>query len=70
MNENRKHRYSVAPTSTITPTPTMTIENLRAIIYASNPESPQYEPKSTAYAEFPEAVQPLISSHAVRNLNI
>ena len=50
---------SIPPTPTITPTPTWTIDNLRAIIYASNPESPQYDPKSTVYAEFPEAVKQL-----------
>lgn len=47
------------PTPTITPPLTPTIDDLRAIIYASNPESLQYDPKSTAYAEFPEAVKQL-----------
>jgi len=44
-----------------------TIDDLRAIIYASNPESPHYDPKSTAYAEFPEAVKQLstMGSNAV-----
>ena len=49
----------VPPTPTITQTPTLTIDDIRAIIYASNPESPQYDPKSIAYAEFPEAVKQL-----------
>jgi hypothetical protein len=49
----------VPPTPTIAPTPTLTIDDIRAIIYASNPESPQYDPKSTIYAEFPEAVKQL-----------
>ena len=49
----------ILPTPTITPTPTLTIDGIRAIIYASNPESPQYDPKSTPYAEFPEAVKQL-----------
>ena len=49
----------VPPTPTIAPTPTLTIDDIRAIIYASNPESPQYDPKSTVYAEFPEAVKQL-----------
>jgi len=49
----------ILPTSTITPIPTLTIDDIRAIIYTSNPESPQYDPKSTAYAEFPEAVKQL-----------
>ena len=49
----------VPPASTITPTPTLTFEDLTAIIFASNPESPLYDPKSTAYAEFPEAVKQL-----------
>jgi hypothetical protein len=46
-------------TPTITPTPPLTIDHIRAIIYASNPESPQYDPKSTAYAEFSKAVKQL-----------
>jgi hypothetical protein len=45
---------------TITPSPTLTIDQLRAIIYASNPQSPQYDPKSAAYAEFPEAIKQLL----------
>jgi hypothetical protein len=49
----------VSPTSTIAPTPTLTFDDLRAIIDASNPESPQYDPKSIAYSEFPEAVKQL-----------
>ena len=49
----------VPPASTITPTPTLTFEDLTAIIFASNPESPLYDPKSTAYAEFPEAIKQL-----------
>jgi hypothetical protein len=49
----------VPPTPTIAPTPTLTIDDIRAIIYASNPESPQYDPMSTVYAEFPEAVKQL-----------
>jgi hypothetical protein len=49
----------VPPASTITPTPTLTFEDLTSIIFASNPESPLYDPKSTAYAEFPEAVKQL-----------
>ena len=49
----------VPPTPTIAPTPTLTIDDIRVIIYASNPESPQYDPKSAVYAEFPEAVQQL-----------
>jgi hypothetical protein len=50
---------SVPPTSTITPTPTLTIDDIRAIIYASDPASPQYDPKSTAYADFPDAIKKL-----------
>ncbi len=50
---------SILPAPTITPSPTLTIDHIRAIIYASNPESPQYDPKSTAYAEFSEAVKQL-----------
>ena len=44
-----------------------TIDDLRIIIYGSNPESPQYDPKSTTYAEFPEAVKQLsmMGSNAV-----
>ena len=49
----------ILPTPMITLTPTLTIDDIRAIIYASNPESPQYDPKSIAYAEFPEAVKQL-----------
>src|SRR5689334_19863981 len=49
----------IPPTPTIAPTPTLTIGDIRAIIYASNPESPQYDPKSTAYADFPKAVKQL-----------
>ncbi len=49
----------IPPTPTITPTPTLTIDDIRAIIYASNPESPQYDPQSTIYAEFPEAIKQL-----------
>ena len=49
----------VPPTPTLAPTPTLTIDDIRAIIYASNPESPRYDPKSTIYAEFPEAVKQL-----------
>jgi len=49
----------VPPASTITPTPPLTFEDLTAIIFASNPESPLYDPKSTAYAEFPEAIKQL-----------
>ena len=49
----------VPPTPTITPTPTLTIDDIRAIIYASNPKSPQYDPKSTVYAEFPEVIKRL-----------
>ena len=56
----------VPPTSTITPTPTLTSEDLTAIIFASNPESPLYDPKSTAYAEFPEAVK-LLSMMGTNN---
>ena len=47
------------PISTITATRISTLDDLRAIIDASNPESPQYDPKSVAYAEFPEAVKQL-----------
>lgn len=51
---------SCAPVAkVITPTQTPTIDGLRAIIYASNPESPQYDTKSIAYAKFPEAVKQL-----------
>jgi hypothetical protein len=59
---------SPSATDIVLPTPTKisitqpsakTIDDLRAIIYASNPESPQYDPKSTAYAEFPEAIKNL-----------
>ena len=49
----------IPPTPTITPTPTLTIDDIRAIIYASSPESPQYDPKSAVYAEFPEAIKRL-----------
>lgn len=49
----------VRPAPAITPIPTLTIDDIRAIIDASNPESPQYDPKSIAYAEFPEAVKQL-----------
>ncbi len=42
-----------------TATATLTFDNLRSIIYASNPESPQYDPSSAAYAEFPEAIREL-----------
>ena len=41
---------------------TQTVGDLRTIIYASNPESPQYDPKSSAYAEFPDAVHQLSMS--------
>jgi len=47
----------VPPAPTITPT--LTIDDIRAIIYASNPESPQYDPKSAVYVEFPEAIKQL-----------
>jgi len=50
---------AVPPTQPITLTPTLTIDDIRAIIYASSPESPQYDPKSTVYAEFPEAIKQL-----------
>ena len=49
----------IPPTPTATPTPTLTLDDIRAIIYASNPESPQYDPKSATYAEFPEALKQL-----------
>jgi hypothetical protein len=52
----------VLPTATkisSTQTVARTMDGLRTIIYASNPESPQYDPKSTLYAEFPEAVRQL-----------
>ena len=49
----------ILPTSTITPTPTLTMDDIRAIIYASYPGSLQYDPKSTAYTKFPEAVKQL-----------
>lgn len=49
----------VPPTPTITPTPRLTIDDIRAIIYASNPESPKYDPTSSEYAEFPEVVKKL-----------
>jgi hypothetical protein len=49
----------VPPTPTVTPTSILTLDDIRAIIYASNPESPQYDPKSAIYAEFPEAVKQL-----------
>lgn len=49
----------VPPASTITPTSTLTFEDLTAIITASYPASPLYDPKSSAYAEFPEAVKQL-----------
>ena len=47
------------PTRTATPTSTWTIDQIRGIIYASNPASPQYDPQSTAYARFPEAIEQL-----------
>jgi hypothetical protein len=54
------------PTPTIAVTPTLTLDDIRAIIYASSPESPQYDRKSTAYAEFPEVVKQLTTmSNAV-----
>jgi len=46
-------------TSTATPILTLTLDDIRAIIYASNPESPHYDPNSPAYAEFPQAVKQL-----------
>jgi len=49
----------VSPTLKITPTLILTIDEIRAIIYASNPESPQYDPKSTVYADFSEAIKRL-----------
>jgi hypothetical protein len=49
----------VPPTLTITPTLILTIDDIRSIIYASSPESPQYNPNSTVYAEFPEAIKRL-----------
>lgn len=49
----------VPPTPTVTPTSILTLDDIRAIIYASNPESPQYDPKSAMYAEFPGAVKKL-----------
>jgi hypothetical protein len=56
----------VLPTPTIAPTPTLTIDDIRAIIYASDPASPQYDLKSSAYAKFPDAVKQLSSmSNAV-----
>ena len=49
-----------AVTKTSSPTPEdKSMDDLRAILYASNPASPQYDAKSTAYAEFSEAVQQL-----------
>ena len=56
-----------ATKTSITQPSARTIDDLRAIIYASNPESPQYDPKSTTYAEFPEAVKQLsmMGSNAV-----
>ena len=49
-----------APTKiSLTQPSARTIDDLRAIIYASNPELPQYDPRSAAYAEFPEAVRQL-----------
>jgi hypothetical protein len=39
--------------------PNQTMDELRNIIYASNPESPQYDPKSSLFAEFPQAVKQL-----------
>ncbi len=35
------------------------MDELRAILYASNPESSQYNPQSAAYAAFPQAVAQL-----------
>ncbi len=49
----------VTPTSAIAPTSTPTFDELRQILCASNPELPQYNPNSTAYAEFPEAIKQL-----------
>ena len=52
----------VSPTAAKISTPqrsARSMENLRAIIYASNPESLQYDPNSSVYAEFPEAVKQL-----------
>jgi hypothetical protein len=49
-----------APTTTNKPQPSArTMDELRAIIYASNPASPQYDPGSASYVEFPEAVKQL-----------
>ena len=50
---------TAVPTRTAGPTYTWTIDQIRDIIYASNPESPQYDPQSTAYASFPEAIEQL-----------
>lgn len=57
------------PAATKVSTPQLsaqTVDDLRTIIYASNPENPQYDPKSPAYAKFPEAVRQLsMRSNAV-----
>lgn len=45
--------------TTIPTTPTLTIDDIRAIIYASNPDSPQYDPDSATYAAFPEGIKQL-----------
>ncbi len=48
---------TIPPAPTITSTTTPTMDDLRHIIYASNPESPLYDSKSAIYAEFPEAIK-------------
>jgi hypothetical protein len=52
----------VEPAVTVTSSPipvNRSMDDLRTILYASNPESPQYDPESKVYAEFPDAVQQL-----------
>ena len=48
-----------APKNPISHPAARSMDELRVIIYASNPAAPQYDPNSSAYAEFPEAVKQL-----------
>jgi hypothetical protein len=50
---------SPLPPSPVPPSPPLSVDDLSAILWASDPGLPQYDPKSAAYAAFPQAVQQL-----------
>ncbi len=57
-------------TATITMIPTVksdNVEDLIQILYASDPESPQYNPQSITYAQFPDALEKLSAMRSKAN---